>query len=67
MNEVIDTRLSPEGEARRSFVKKAVYVPPAILTLQAAPAYAKYGSEKLGNGWGDDNHEHDKDKAKNKD
>jgi hypothetical protein len=33
-------------ESRRDFVKKAVYVPPAILTLQAAPAYAKYGSEK---------------------
>ena len=67
--------LSPEGEARRDFVKKAVYIPPSILTLQAAPAYAKYGSEKPGNGWGDKNHEHegkeedDKDvgKGKNKD
>ena len=31
---------------RREFVKKAVYVAPAILTLAVAPAYAKHGSEK---------------------
>ena len=33
-------------ESRREFVKKAAYVAPAILTLPAAPAYAKNGSEK---------------------
>jgi hypothetical protein len=32
--------------SRREFVKKAAYVPPAILTLAAAPSYAKTGSEK---------------------
>jgi hypothetical protein len=31
---------------RREFVKKAVYLPPAILTLAVAPSYAKAGSEK---------------------
>ena len=64
MERVSDTPLSPEGKSRRNFVKKAVYVPPSILTLQAAPAYAKYGSEKPGNGWGDDNHDHEKDNDK---
>lgn len=40
--------LPEEGpdRARRGFVKRALYVPPAILTLTAAPAYAKAGSEK---------------------
>jgi hypothetical protein len=32
--------------SRRAFVKKAAYVTPVILTLKAAPAYAKKGSEK---------------------
>lgn len=41
-------RTSPDS--RRGFVKKAVYVAPAILTLAAAPAFAKSGSEKNGNG-----------------
>jgi hypothetical protein len=30
--------------SRRQFVKKAAYVAPVILTLQAAPSYAKKGS-----------------------
>ena len=34
------------NESRRSFVKKAAYVPPAVLTLKAAPAFAKNGSAK---------------------
>jgi hypothetical protein len=34
------------SNSRREFVKKAAYVAPAILTLQAAPAYAKVGSGK---------------------
>ena len=41
INEMKETRLS-----RREFVRKAVYVPPAILTLAAAPEYAKAGSLK---------------------
>ena len=31
---------------RRDFIRKAAYVTPAILTLAAAPAYAKSGSSK---------------------
>jgi hypothetical protein len=34
-------------DSRRSFVRRAVYVAPVILTLAAAPAFAKSGSEKL--------------------
>ncbi|MFO1206185.1 MAG: hypothetical protein U1E63_10725 [Burkholderiales bacterium] len=33
------------SSSRREFVKKAAYVAPVILTLQAAPSYAKAGSE----------------------
>jgi hypothetical protein len=32
------------SDSRREFVKKAAYVVPAILTLQAAPAYVKAAS-----------------------
>jgi hypothetical protein len=32
--------------SRREFVRKAAYLAPAILTLPAAAAYAKHGSEK---------------------
>ena len=32
--------------SRRDFIQKALYIPPAILTLAAAPAYAKNGSAK---------------------
>jgi len=38
--------MSESTESRRDFVKKAAYVAPAILTLAAAPAFAKPGSEK---------------------
>jgi hypothetical protein len=31
---------------RRAFIVRAAYAAPAILTLAAAPAYAKAGSEK---------------------
>ena len=56
-----EDKLNEEGQSRRGFVKKAAYVTPAILTLQAAPAYAKHGSEKPG---GDDKwDDKDKDKA----
>jgi len=58
-------KLNDERESRRAFVKKAVYVPPSILTLQAAPAYAKYGSEKPGRDNGKDNEWYeDKDEKK---
>ena len=55
-----EDKLTEEGQSRRGFVRKAAYVTPAILTLQAAPAYAKFGSEKSG---GDDKWD-DKDKDK---
>ena len=31
---------------RRDFVKKAAYIAPAIVTLKAAPSFAKTGSMK---------------------
>ena len=38
------------SSSRRDFVKKAAYVAPAILSLKAAPAFAKQGSSKPGKG-----------------
>jgi len=38
-------RMTPDS-SRRAFVKKAAYVAPLILTLKAAPAFAKPGSDK---------------------
>ena len=38
--------MEKQQESRRAFVKKAAYITPAILSLAAAPAYAKNGSEK---------------------
>ena len=38
--------ISEHGASRREFVKKAAYIAPAIITLQAAPSYARAGSEK---------------------
>ena len=32
--------------SRREFVKKAAYIAPAIITLTAAPSYARAGSAK---------------------
>jgi hypothetical protein len=32
--------------SRREFVKKAAYIAPAIITLAAAPSYARAGSAK---------------------
>jgi hypothetical protein len=34
------------NSSRRNFVKRGAYVAPAILTLSAAPAFAKSGSAK---------------------
>jgi hypothetical protein len=39
-------------QTRRTFVKTAAYVAPAILTLRAIPAFATPGSEKGNNGCG---------------
>jgi hypothetical protein len=38
--------ISKHGTSRREFVKKAAYIAPAIITLLAAPSYARAGSEK---------------------
>ena len=40
--------MSKSNESRRTFVKRMVYVAPAVLTLAAAPEYAKAGSGKWG-------------------
>lgn len=40
--------MSQDVHTRRLFVKRAMYVAPAVLTLPAAAAYAKHGSEKPG-------------------
>ena len=37
---------SKHQASRREFVKKAAYIAPAIITLQAAPMYARAGSVK---------------------
>jgi len=37
---------SKHKASRREFVKRAAYIAPAIITLRAAPSYAKAGSEK---------------------
>ena len=34
------------ADSRRDFVKRAAYLAPAILTLIAAPEFAKAGSQK---------------------
>ena len=34
------------SDSRRDFVKKAIYVAPVVLTLAAAPEFAKAGSVK---------------------
>ncbi len=39
-------RTETQRSSRRAFVKKAVYVAPAILTLAAAPQFAAAGSGK---------------------
>ena len=37
---------SAHRPSRRAFVKKAAYIAPVILTLSAAPSFAKPGSDK---------------------
>jgi hypothetical protein len=41
--------LTGNDSTRRSFIKTATYVAPAILTLKAAPAFASLGSQKSAN------------------
>ena len=40
--------MSKSNESRRTFVKRMAYVAPSVLTLAAAPEYAKAGSGKWG-------------------
>lgn len=40
--------MSKLTDSRRDFVKRAAYVAPAVLTLMAAPSFAKSGSTKPG-------------------
>jgi hypothetical protein len=40
------TPTKPPDKERRQFVKRSVYAAPAILTLAAAPEFAKAGSGK---------------------
>ena len=42
--------MSTANESRRDFVKRATYVTPAVLSLAAAPEFAKAGSNKWGGG-----------------
>jgi hypothetical protein len=35
-----------KNQSRRSFIKKAAYIAPAVLTLNALPAFASQGSVK---------------------
>jgi hypothetical protein len=35
-----------KNSSRRTFVKKAAYVAPAVLTLKAAPSFASLGSSR---------------------
>ena len=38
--------MAKHDQSKRDFLKKAAYVPPAILLLQVAPAQAQVGSRK---------------------
>lgn len=58
--------MSTSNESRRDFVKRAAYVTPAVLTLAAAPEFAKAGSNKWGGG-GKDKDRGGKNKGKDKD
>lgn len=40
--------MSEHNESRRKFIKKAAYVAPVVLTLNATPAIATYGSNQKG-------------------
>ena len=42
--------MKQRNESRRRFVKKALYIPPAIATLTVLPAFAQSGSGQPENG-----------------
>jgi hypothetical protein len=44
-----------DDESRRSFIRKAAYVAPMILTLKAVPAFASAGSGQPNDGISDGN------------
>lgn len=44
--------MAVQDPSRRDFVKRGAYVAPAVLTLAAAPQFAKAGSVKPGRGDG---------------
>jgi len=46
IGEVMATKEQNQATTRREFMKKAVYVAPAVLSLKAAPSFAKTGSVK---------------------
>jgi len=46
----ITEKSSVTSESRRKFVKKAAYVAPAVMSLQAASAFARVGSNQMGGG-----------------
>jgi len=54
--------MDDSSDTRREFVKKAAYVAPAILTLAAAPAFAKSGSTKKGGKYGRDDDDDERNK-----
>jgi len=43
-------KMEQANESRRRFVKKALYIPPAIATLTVLPAFAQSGSGQPENG-----------------
>jgi len=40
--------MSKHNESRRKFIKKVAYVAPVVLTLNATPVIAAYGSNQPG-------------------
>ena len=55
--------MDDSSETRREFVRKSAYIAPAILTLAAAPAFAKSGSDKGHKHGKDDGGDDGKDKG----
>jgi hypothetical protein len=44
------SELRMDEQSRRSFIKRAAYVAPLILSLKAEPAFASYGSGGVAHG-----------------
>ena len=47
MTKKTSTKSSKTSNSRRQFVKRAAYVAPAVLSLQASSSYAREGSQKV--------------------